>query len=88
MRAGGSAAVGVVAEGVNVESALGVGVVAGNVPADGGGRGLRFLLEGNGTRDLGVSANDSNCFEACVSQSSFENVYNDCNPWPSGSRVS
>jgi hypothetical protein len=88
VRAGGSAAVGVVAEGMDVESALGVGVVAGDVPADGGGRGLGVLLKGNGTRDLGVSANDSNCIDAYVSQSSSEYVYDDSNPWPSRSRVS
>lgn len=88
MRTGGSAAVGVVTEGMDVESALGVGVVAGDIPADGGGRRLRVLLEGNGTRDLGVSANDSNCIEEHVSQWSSVYVYDVHNLRPSRSRDS
>jgi len=37
VRAGGCAAVGVVAKGVNVHTTLSVGVVASDVPCDGGG---------------------------------------------------
>lgn len=59
VRAGGGAAVGVVTELVDVEGALRVGVVALDVPRDGGGRVLVGLLEGHGARDLGVSAQDS-----------------------------
>lgn len=61
MRAGGGAAVGVVAEGVDVEATLGVGVVAGQVPADGGRVGLGSLLEGNGAGDLRVTSENSDC---------------------------
>ena len=57
------AAVGVVTELVNVESTLSVGVVAGDVPGDGGGGTLVSLLEGNGTGDLSVTTEDSNCKE-------------------------
>jgi hypothetical protein len=63
VRAGRSAAVGVVTEGVDVEATLGVGVVAGDVPGDGGGRALGLLLEHNGAGDLGVSTEDSDCTE-------------------------
>lgn len=60
MRAGGGAAVGVVTELVNVETTLSVGVVASDVPGDGGRSGLIGLLEGDSTSDLRVSAEDSN----------------------------
>jgi hypothetical protein len=59
---GRGAAVGVVTELVDVEGTLGIGVVAGDVPGDGGGGVLVSLLEGDGTADLGVSAEDSNWF--------------------------
>lgn len=59
MRASRCAAVGVVAEGVDVHATLGIGVLAADVPGDGGGRGLRLLLEGDGSGDLGVSTDDS-----------------------------
>lgn len=59
MGTSGGAAVGVVTEGVNVEAALGVGVVAGDIPANGGGSGLGLLLEGDGTRHLGVTTENS-----------------------------
>ena len=54
------AAVGVVTKLVNVESTLSIGVVAGNVPGDGGGRALLGLFEGNRTGNLRVTAEDSN----------------------------
>lgn len=60
MGAGGSAAVGVVAEGVDVHTTLGIGVVAGDVPGDGGRVRLGGLLEGHGAGDLGITADDAN----------------------------
>lgn len=62
MGAGRGATVGVVTELVDVEGTLSVGVVAGDVPGDGGGAVLGSLLEGDGTSDLRVSAEDSNWF--------------------------
>lgn len=66
MRASGGAAVGVVTKLVNVESTFGVGVVAGDVPGDGGRSTLGCLLEGDGAGDLGVTTEDSNCKETKV----------------------
>ena len=60
VRAGAGAAVGVVTELMNVEASLGVGVMASQVPADGGGGVLIGLLEGDLARDLGVSSEDGN----------------------------
>ena len=60
MRAGAGAAVGVVAELVDVHAALGRGVVACNVPGDCGRGGLGRLLKGDGAADLGVAAEDCN----------------------------
>jgi hypothetical protein len=45
---------------VDVESTLSVGVVAGDVPGDGGRGVLVSLLEGDGAGDLGISAENSN----------------------------
>ena len=59
VRAGRGAAVGVVTESVDVEATLGVGILATDVPGDGGRRRLGALLEDDGTRDLGVPADDS-----------------------------
>lgn len=56
MWAGGGATVGVVTELVDVHAALGVGVVAGDVPGDDGVGVLVSLLEGDGAGDLGVTA--------------------------------
>lgn len=69
------AAVGVVAKGVDVEAALGVGVVAGDVPGDGGGRVLVGLLEGNGAGDLGVTTENGYCWNR-VSQWSHKTMDN------------
>lgn len=66
MGASGGAAVGVVTELVNVESTLSVGVVAGDVPGDGGGGTLVSLLEGDGAGDLSVTTENSNCRERKV----------------------
>ena len=63
VRAGRSAAVGVVTEGVDVESSLGVGVVTGDVPGDGSGSRLRLLLEDDGTGDLGVTAKNAHSLD-------------------------
>ena len=59
MRAGRGAAVGVVAKGVDVHATLGVGVVAGDVPGDGGRGRLVLLLEDDRARNLGVTPDDS-----------------------------
>lgn len=76
VRAGGSAAVGVVTEGVDVHATLGVGIVAGDVPADGGLGTLRGLLKGDGAGDLGVSAKDGNYSKGTLAT------------WPQGSFMS
>ena len=68
MRTGAGAAVGVVTEGVDVHAALGVGIVAGDVPGDGRGRGLGVLGEGDGALDGGVTAENCDCVSWSVSQ--------------------
>ena len=60
MRAGRGAAVGVVTKGVDVHATVGIGVVAGDVPAHGGGSTLGRLLKGDGPGDLGVTTDDGN----------------------------
>jgi hypothetical protein len=62
VRACRGAAVGVVAKGVDVHAALGVGVVARDGPGDGRGSGLGLLLEGDGALDVGVAAEDCDYF--------------------------
>ncbi len=59
VRASRGAAIRVVAKGVDVHATLGAGVVAGDVPADLGRARLRILLERDGARDLGVTADDA-----------------------------
>lgn len=66
MRSSRSAAIGVVAKGVNVETTLSIGVVAGDVPSDGSGSRLRLLLEGDGTANLGVTSENGNCKAASI----------------------
>lgn len=61
VRAGRGAAVGVVTKGVDVETTLRVGVVAGDVVGDGGRGTLRSLLEDDGAGDLGVSSKNADC---------------------------
>lgn len=56
MRTGAGAAVGVVAELVDVHAALGRGVVACDVVRDGRRGGFGRLLKGDGPADLGVPA--------------------------------
>lgn len=63
VRTSGGAAVGVVTELVDMEATLGVGVVALDVPRDGGGRVLVGLLEGDSAGDLGVTTEDSNSLD-------------------------
>lgn len=60
MRAGRGATIGVVAKGVDVHATLSIGIVAGNVPGDGGGVRLGGLLEGDSAGDLGVTTDDAN----------------------------
>jgi hypothetical protein len=60
VRTSGGASVGVVTELVDVEATLGIGVVALDVPGDGGGRVLVGLLEGDSAGDLRVTTDDSN----------------------------
>lgn len=67
MRTSRGAAVGVVTELVNVESTLSVGVVARDVPGDGGGSALGGLVERDGTGDLGVTPENSDCQESEIS---------------------
>lgn len=59
------AAVGVVTELVDVHAALGRGVVAADVVGDGCRGGFGRLLEGDGAADLGVTAEDCDCFDHC-----------------------
>lgn len=60
MRTGASAAVGVVAELMDMHSTLCVGIVARDVVGNGSGRILVRLLEGDGALDFRVSTEDSN----------------------------
>ena len=66
VRSSTGAAVGVIAEGVNVHATLSIRVVARNVPCDLGVKGLVGLLKGNGTLDVGVSTEDGDCRDALV----------------------
>lgn len=58
--ASGRAAVRVVAKGVDVDTSLSVGIVAREIPRDGGRAGLRGLLEGHDALDVGVTTEDGN----------------------------
>jgi hypothetical protein len=59
VRASARAAVGVVAEGMDVHATFSVGIVTGDVPCDGCWRGFGALLEGDGALDGGVTT--ENC---------------------------
>lgn len=61
VRTGGGAAVGVVTKLVNVHASLSVGIIARNVPGNGGWGGLALLLESDGSGDLGVTTDGCNC---------------------------
>lgn len=65
VRASGGAAVGVVTEGVDVESSLGVGIVASDVPGDGSRGRLGLLLEDDSTGDLGVTSENAHYKALC-----------------------
>jgi hypothetical protein len=60
MGAGGGAAVGVIAELMDVHATLSIGVVTSDIPCDCSRGGLRFLLEGNGAGDLRVPSDGCN----------------------------
>jgi hypothetical protein len=60
VRAGASASIGVVTELMDVHTTLRVGVVAGDVPGDGGRGGFGGLLEGHLAGNLGVSPENGN----------------------------
>ena len=60
VRTSGSASVGIVTELVDVHAAFRIGVVASDIPCDGGRRGLGSLLEGNGSGDLRVTSESCN----------------------------
>jgi hypothetical protein len=57
---GGSAAVCVVPESVNVYSALSIGIIARDVPAHGRWAGLGGLLKGDGALDVGIATENGN----------------------------
>ena len=73
MRSSTSAAIGVVSKLVNMHATLGAGVIAGDVVGDGGWGGLGRLLEGDGPRNLGVSAEDGNYERNTLGQSGGRN---------------
>ena len=54
------AAIGIVAELMDVHAALSVGIITSDIPCDSGWGGLGDLLECNGSGDLGVSSDGSN----------------------------
>lgn len=56
-----SAAIGIVAEGVDVDATLSVGIIACNVPGDGSFGSLGFLLEGHGALDVAITTEDCDC---------------------------
>jgi hypothetical protein len=64
VRSGRRAPVGVIAESVDVHATLRVGIVACDIPGDLGGCRLGLLLEHDGARDLGVTADDADCATA------------------------
>lgn len=80
MRARAGAAVGVIAELVDVETALGVGIVALEVVGDGGGAGLGGLLEGHGAADLGVTTEDGDCRVSLAKLQMYGNGHGRENP--------
>ena len=60
VRASAGAAVGIVAELVDVHAALGILIMVLDVVGDGGWGGFGSLLEGDGAADFGVAAEDCN----------------------------
>lgn len=51
---------------MDVERTLSIGIVALDVPRDVGGDTLVRLLESHGARELGITAEDSDCGESVV----------------------
>jgi hypothetical protein len=63
MWAGRCAAIGVVAESVNVESTLSIGIVVLDVPSNGSLGVFVGLLQSYGACDLGITTEDGDCKE-------------------------
>ena len=61
MRPGTGAAVGVVAELMDVDASFGRGIRPFDIIADGGGAGLGGLLEGDGAANGGVPTENGDC---------------------------
>lgn len=61
VRPSAGATIGVVTELVDVHAALGGGIVAADVVGDGCWGGLGRLFEGDGSADLGVTAENCDC---------------------------
>jgi len=63
VRSRGRAAVGVVTELVDMNTTLSIGIVAGDVPCNGGWGGLGGLLEGHRPGDFRITSDRCNCFD-------------------------
>lgn len=82
VRAGRGAAVGVVTKGVDVEATLSIGIVASDIPGDGGGRRLGpLLLEDDSAANLGVTSKNSNCEKKVVNISPELNRWQYAETW-------
>ena len=57
-----------------MHATLGIGVVAGDVPGEGGGGRLGLLLEDEGALDVGVTTEDGNCDGGGVSDGGLGRV--------------
>jgi hypothetical protein len=74
MRTCGCAAVCVVTKSVDVNATLSIGIVASDIPRDGGRGGLRLLLESNSAGNLRVTSDDSNYKEKRPVSTDLEKV--------------
>ena len=72
------AAIGVVAECVNVHATLSVGVVAGDVPCYSGWRSLAVLCESDGALDVGVTTENSDCVRVSAASSTSALIHQQC----------
>lgn len=72
----GCAAICVITKLVDVHATLSIGVIAGDVPGDGGWGRLGLLLESDGSGDLGVPTNGCNCGRTWLARISSVNRYN------------
>ena len=70
----GGATIGIVTKLVDVHAALSIGVVASDIPRDGGRGGLRLLLESNSAGNLRVTSDDSNYKEKRPVSTDLEKV--------------